>query len=229
MRKYEERGGRSARKTRTSTTAHSPISWYGRLLWHWDPKQKMGGTFSPFGWMFTECNLRDTGAPTSSHCKTKMALIWQSCNNKCNNSNNCRSPLRLSWAHNHACLTASMLRYTNKLVPYSAFRGHAVLTTHPQTELVEASMASAKSTCWVFLFGRRALIHQRFISASQASVLRGWPRSSLASRLAAGETLLRPTAMLYRNLVSMDVEESIRFAPVASPHHGECALGGPKS
>jgi hypothetical protein len=39
----------------------------------------------------------------------------------------------------------------------------------------------------------------------------------LASRLAAGETLLRPTAMLYRNLVSMDVEESIRFAPSLHP------------
>lgn len=29
-----------------------------------------------------------------------------------------------------------------------------------------------------------------------------------------GETLLRPTAMLYRNLVSMDVEESIRANPI---------------
>src|SRR2546423_7463764 len=32
--------------------------------------------------------------------------------------------------------------------------------------------------------------------------------------MALGETLLRPTAMLYRNLVSMDVEESIRANPL---------------
>src|SRR5438067_7147898 len=32
--------------------------------------------------------------------------------------------------------------------------------------------------------------------------------------LSLGETLLRPTAMLYRNLVSMDVEESIRGNPI---------------
>lgn len=30
--------------------------------------------------------------------------------------------------------------------------------------------------------------------------------------MSLGETLLRPTAMLYRNLASMDVEESIRSA-----------------
>src|SRR6185436_2377801 len=29
-----------------------------------------------------------------------------------------------------------------------------------------------------------------------------------------GDTLLRPTAMLFRNLVSMDVEESIRANPI---------------
>lgn len=39
----------------------------------------------------------------------------------------------------------------------------------------------------------------------------------LLASLAAGETLLRPTAMLYRNLVSMDVEESIRFASSLHP------------
>ncbi|MDP3617663.1 MAG: dihydroxy-acid dehydratase, partial [Rhodoferax sp.] len=31
--------------------------------------------------------------------------------------------------------------------------------------------------------------------------------------MSLGETLLRPTAMLYRNLASMDVEESIRGNP----------------
>src|SRR5437870_13672164 len=32
--------------------------------------------------------------------------------------------------------------------------------------------------------------------------------------MSLGETLLKPTAMLYRNLVSMDVEESIRANPI---------------
>ena len=32
--------------------------------------------------------------------------------------------------------------------------------------------------------------------------------------MSLGETLLRPTAMLYRNLASMDVEESIRGNPL---------------
>ncbi|TXI05488.1 MAG: dihydroxy-acid dehydratase, partial [Rhizobium sp.] len=32
--------------------------------------------------------------------------------------------------------------------------------------------------------------------------------------MSLGETLLRPTAMLFRNLVSMDVEESIRANPM---------------
>src|SRR5664280_2766609 len=32
--------------------------------------------------------------------------------------------------------------------------------------------------------------------------------------MSLGETLIRPTAMLYRNLVSMDVEESIRANPL---------------
>src|SRR5207247_5180341 len=32
--------------------------------------------------------------------------------------------------------------------------------------------------------------------------------------MSLGETLLRPTAMLYRNLASMDVEESIRAHPL---------------
>ena len=32
--------------------------------------------------------------------------------------------------------------------------------------------------------------------------------------MSLGETLIRPTAMLYRNLVSMDVEESIRANPI---------------
>ena len=32
--------------------------------------------------------------------------------------------------------------------------------------------------------------------------------------MSLGETLLRPTAMLYRNLASMDVEESIRGNPI---------------
>src|SRR5260221_14795361 len=32
--------------------------------------------------------------------------------------------------------------------------------------------------------------------------------------MSLGETLLRPTAMLYRNLASMDVEESIRANPL---------------
>src|SRR6202795_506436 len=32
--------------------------------------------------------------------------------------------------------------------------------------------------------------------------------------MSSGETLLRPTAMLFRNLISMDVEESIRGNPV---------------
>ena len=32
--------------------------------------------------------------------------------------------------------------------------------------------------------------------------------------MSLGETLLRPTAMLFRNLASMDVEESIRGNPL---------------
>src|SRR6187551_1724849 len=40
--------------------------------------------------------------------------------------------------------------------------------------------------------------------------------------MSLGETLLRPTAMLYRNLASMDVEESIR----ANPLDGVVLLGG---
>ncbi len=40
--------------------------------------------------------------------------------------------------------------------------------------------------------------------------------------MSLGETLMRPTAMLYRNLVSMDVEESIR----ANPLDGVVLLGG---
>ena len=40
--------------------------------------------------------------------------------------------------------------------------------------------------------------------------------------MSMGETLLRPTAMLFRNLVSMDVEESIR----ANPIDGVVLLGG---
>src|SRR5580693_3787511 len=32
--------------------------------------------------------------------------------------------------------------------------------------------------------------------------------------MSLGETLIKPTAMLYRNLVSMDVEESIRANPI---------------
>ncbi|MFY8010940.1 MAG: dihydroxy-acid dehydratase, partial [Saprospiraceae bacterium] len=32
--------------------------------------------------------------------------------------------------------------------------------------------------------------------------------------MSTGETLIKPTAMLYRNLVSMDVEESIRANPL---------------
>lgn len=32
--------------------------------------------------------------------------------------------------------------------------------------------------------------------------------------LSTGETLMRPTAMLYRNLLAMDVEESIRANPI---------------
>jgi len=32
--------------------------------------------------------------------------------------------------------------------------------------------------------------------------------------MSLGETMLRPTAMLYRNLASMDVEESIRGNPI---------------
>jgi dihydroxyacid dehydratase/phosphogluconate dehydratase len=32
--------------------------------------------------------------------------------------------------------------------------------------------------------------------------------------MSLGETLLRPTAMLFRNLASMDVEESIRGNPI---------------
>src|ERR1700710_2971382 len=32
--------------------------------------------------------------------------------------------------------------------------------------------------------------------------------------MSTGETLIKPTAMLYRNLVSMDVEESIRANPI---------------
>jgi dihydroxy-acid dehydratase len=32
--------------------------------------------------------------------------------------------------------------------------------------------------------------------------------------MSIGETLMRPTAMLFRNLVSMDVEESIRANPI---------------
>ena len=32
--------------------------------------------------------------------------------------------------------------------------------------------------------------------------------------MSLGETLLRPTAMLYRNLASMDVEETIRGNPI---------------
>ena len=40
--------------------------------------------------------------------------------------------------------------------------------------------------------------------------------------MSLGETLLRPTAMLYRNLASMDVEESIR----ANPFDGVVLLMG---
>lgn len=40
--------------------------------------------------------------------------------------------------------------------------------------------------------------------------------------MSLGETLIRPTAMLYRNLVSMDVEETIR----ANPIDGVVLLGG---
>jgi dihydroxy-acid dehydratase len=40
--------------------------------------------------------------------------------------------------------------------------------------------------------------------------------------MSLGETLLRPTAMLYRNLASMDVEESIR----ANPLDGVVLLAG---
>jgi len=36
--------------------------------------------------------------------------------------------------------------------------------------------------------------------------------------MSLGETLLRPTAMLYRNLASMDVEESIRGNPLDDLH-----------
>ena len=32
--------------------------------------------------------------------------------------------------------------------------------------------------------------------------------------MSLGETLMRPTTMLFRNLVSMDVEESIRANPI---------------
>src|ERR1700727_2321320 len=40
--------------------------------------------------------------------------------------------------------------------------------------------------------------------------------------MSLGETQLRPTAMLFRNLVSMDVEESIRGNPI----DGVVLLGG---
>src|SRR5690606_20294076 len=40
--------------------------------------------------------------------------------------------------------------------------------------------------------------------------------------MSLGETLMKPTAMLYRNLASMDVEESIR----ANPLDGVVLLGG---
>ena len=40
--------------------------------------------------------------------------------------------------------------------------------------------------------------------------------------MSLGETLMRPTAMLFRNLVSMDVEESIR----ANPLDGVILLAG---
>jgi len=40
--------------------------------------------------------------------------------------------------------------------------------------------------------------------------------------MSLGETLLRPTAMLYRNLASMDAEESIR----GNPLDGVVLLGG---
>src|SRR5207237_4988563 len=40
--------------------------------------------------------------------------------------------------------------------------------------------------------------------------------------MSLGETLMRPTAMLYRNLASMDVEESIR----ANPLDGVVLLAG---
>src|SRR4029078_5812834 len=40
--------------------------------------------------------------------------------------------------------------------------------------------------------------------------------------MSLGETLLRPTAMLYRNLASMDAEESIR----GNPLDGVVVLGG---
>src|SRR5215470_11235369 len=40
--------------------------------------------------------------------------------------------------------------------------------------------------------------------------------------MSLGETLIKPTAMLYRNLASMDVEESIR----ANPMDGVVLLGG---
>ena len=40
----------------------------------------------------------------------------------------------------------------------------------------------------------------------------GWPLEFPV--MSTGEVLMRPTAMLYRNLVSMDVEESIRGNPI---------------
>src|SRR5207249_1009548 len=43
--------------------------------------------------------------------------------------------------------------------------------------------------------------------------------------MSLGETLLRPTAMLYRNLASMDVEESIRANPLDGVRSEERRVG----
>src|SRR5882672_10727941 len=55
----------------------------------------------------------------------------------------------------------------------------------------------------------RALAEQVKIGVYEAG---GFPLEFPVMSL--GETLLRPTAMLYRNLASMDVEESIRGNPI---------------
>ena len=54
----------------------------------------------------------------------------------------------------------------------------------------------------------------RFCRNSQTWSSRGWWISHGISGYILGETLMRPTTMLFRNLASMDTEETIRANPI---------------